>query len=188
MTVAKIDQRLNLVVPLHVNGQVNYVYSAPLPSAVFRKHWLVFSKTFAQVYNEGLHLMAGPRVSALAMRTIAAQLGVGDEVELGVFGELRRLSYLVLPQEGKGWTQMMLDDAIRAKLISEEDLEEVENILAFFTVTSSMHRSGVRRAILEGAARLWDAQITSSSCSEFIGSLPKLTETVNTGVKQLRVG
>lgn len=181
--VSKITPRLNLVVPLDVGDKVHYVYSQPLPSAVFKAYWLVFSKTFAQVYSEGLHLLAGPRIAAHAMRDIAGKLGLGEEIELGVFGEIKRLSYLVFPQEGKGWTQIMLDDAVRANLISAEDYEEVENILAFFTVTSAMHRERERRVILEGAAKLWDAQITSSGCSEFIASLPKLTETVSSGVK-----
>lgn len=186
--VSKITPHLNIVVPLDVetaDGKkaVHYVYSQPLPSEVFRAYWMVYSKTFAQIYAEGLHMLAGPRIAAHALRDNAAKMGMTDEVELGVFAQMRRLSYFVLPQEGRGWTQIMLDDAVRGKLISQEDFEEVENILTFFIVTSAMHRGQERRVILEGAARLWDAQITSSGCSEFIASLPKLTETVSSGVK-----
>ncbi len=185
--VAKITPHLNLVIPLdvEVGGQkaVHYIYSQPLPAAVFKIYWKVYSKTFAEIYTEGLHMLAGPRVAAHAMRENAARLGQSEEIEQGVFAEMRRLSYLVFPQEGKGWTQIMLDDAVRSNLISAEDFEEVENILTFFIVTSAMHRAQERRVILEGAAKLWDAQITSSACSEYIASLPKLTVTVNSGVK-----
>lgn len=189
--VQSISKRLALVLPIDIGEgdrrQVHYVYSQPLPHEVFKRYWLVFSKTFAMIYNEKLHMMAGPRIAALALRQHAQQMGVGDEVDLGVFSEMRRLSYLILPEAGKGWNHIMLEDAIGSKLISEEDYDEVENILAFFTVTWSMHRAGTREVIMAGAAKLWDAQITSSSCSEFIASLPKLTATVNSGAK-MRVG
>lgn len=182
--VQRITKRLALVLPLDVaGGRVHYVYSQPLPTEVFKRFWRVFSKTFAMVYTENLHMMAGPRIAALAMRDFAAQLDMSEDVELGVFGEIRRLSYLVHPVEGRGWTHIMLDDAVRSNLITPEDYEEVENILTFFTVNWSMHRPGTREVIIAGAAKLWDAQTTSSTCSEFIASLPKSIVTESSGAK-----
>jgi hypothetical protein len=167
--------------------QPYYVYSAPLSRKVFERYWLVFSKTFAQIYNEGLHVTAGPRIAAMAMREIAGSLGrlEGiDGVEHGVFDEIRRTTTIAMPTD-KGWQQVILDDAVKGGLISDEDFSEVENILAFFTVISAMHRADQRRPILEGAARLWDAQIISSSFSAFIASLPKLTVIANSGVRMV---
>jgi hypothetical protein len=180
--VKKINKQLALVLPLDVGDRVHYVYSQPLPPEVFKRYWLIFSKTFATIYNENLTMMAGPRIAAMAMREFATTHGLQDEVELGVFGELKRLSYVIHPVEGKGWQQLMLDDALKANLLSAEDMDEVENILTFFTVTWSMHRGGTREAMIGGAARLWDAQTTLSTCSEFVASLPKLTTAVNSGV------
>lgn len=193
----KINQHLKIVIPLDIEGapkakvggedvvQPYYVYSAPLSPQVFRRYWLTFSKTFAKIMNEGLHVTAGPRIAAMAMRDTASELGVLDGldgVEHGVFDEIKRTSVIVMPTD-KGWQQIPLHDAIAGKLLSEEDVSEVENILCFFTVSSAMLRSAERFPILEGAARLWDAQIISSSCSEFIASLPKLTVIASSGVK-----
>lgn len=201
----KINQHLNLVLPLEVDGtpeaevpvqengqtvlkkvrQPFYVHSSPLPREVFERYWLVFSQTFAKIYNEGLHMTAGPRIAAMAMRDIARGHGMLDGpegVEHGVLDEMRRTSYVMMPTQ-KGWEQVMLQDAVAANLISADDYSEVENILAFFIVISAMHRSQERGPILEGAARLWGAQIISSNCSAFAASLPKLIVTANSGVK-----
>lgn len=210
----KIDQHLRIVLPLDIDGapkaempvirdglavlgpddkplthmvtQPYYVYGTPLSREVFQRYWLVFSKTFAQIYNEGLHVTAGPRIAAMAMRDIARTLGQldgADGVEHGVFDEIRRTTTVAVPTADKGWQQVILDDAVRGKLISEEDFSEVENILAFFTVIFHMHRADQRLTILGGAARLWDAQIISSAFSVFIASLPKLTVTVHSGAR-----
>lgn len=212
----KINQHLKIVLPLDIEGaakaevpmirdgkpvvvdgkpqtelavQPYYVYSSPLSAEVFRRYWKVFSKTFAVIMNEGLHVTAGPRIAAMAMRDTASELGQLDGldgVEHGVFDEIKRTSVIVMPTD-KGWQQIPLHDAITGNLLSEEDVSEVENILCFFTVISAMLRAAERLPILEGAARLWDARIISSNCSEFIGSLPRLTVTANSGVK-LKVG
>lgn len=209
----KINTQLNIVLPLDIEGapqaevpvfqdgkpmlaegkpvtrletQPYWVYAPPLSMEVFRRFWLVFSKTFAKIYNEGLHVTAGPRIAAYAMRDIAQDLGLweGEEgVEHGVMDQIRRVSTIIIPTPDKGWQKVPLQDAVNSEFISEENVSEVENILTFFTVISAMHRAGERRAILEGAARLWDAQITLSDCSAFAASLPKLTETGRSGVR-----
>lgn len=209
----KVSQQLNIVIPLDVDGapsaevpafnpdgtplmvdgkqatrsevQPYYVYSTPLSRAVFERYWLIFSKTFSAIYAEGLSAISGPRVAAMAMRDIARRLGQLDGaegVEHGVFDEIRRTSVIVMPTS-KGWEQVMLQDAINAKLITDDDISEVENLLTFFTVISALHRAAERGPILEGAATLWDARILLSSCSVFIASLPKLTVTANLGVR-----
>lgn len=209
----RINAQLNLVLPLDVEGapqaevplfqdgkpvivdgkpvtrletQPYYVYAPPLSVEVFQRYWLVYSKTFAKIYNEGLHVTAGPRIAALAMRDIAQSLGLweGEEgVEHGVMDQIRRVSTILIPTPDKGWQKVPLQDAVDSEFISKGDVSEVENILTFFIVISAMHRTGERRPILEGAARLWDAQITSSDCSAFLASLPKLTVTANSGVR-----
>lgn len=210
----KINKQLSIVIPVDVDGapkamvpqfnrdgsplmdevtkkqveleevQPYYVYSSPLSRVVFERYWMIFSKAHAAIYGEGLNVISGPRIAALAMRDIARSMGRldgPDGVEHGVFDEMRRTSVIIVPGQKGTWEQVLLQDAINKDLITADDVSEVENILAFFIVISALHRAAERGPILEGAARLWDARILLSSCSEFMSSLPKLTATASSG-------
>lgn len=181
----KIDPKLNIVIPVDVEGKTFHVYSSPISIEVFKAYHLPIAKTFSALYNEGLHFTAGPRVAAMILEDKSRALGLWDGpagVEMGLMNEIRRLTSVLLPSD-KGWVNYPLQDVVDRNLMSPEDVSEVENILTFFIVTSAMHRKAELGAILNGAAKLWDAQITSSGCSEFAASLPKLTVTANSAVK-----
>lgn len=180
----KIDPKLNIVIPVDIDANTVYhVYSSPISREVFQNYHMVIAKTFGAIYNEGLHFMAGPRVAAMILRTKAEEMGIWDGpngVNMGLMNEIRRLTRVLMPSE-KGWQEVLLQDVVDGQLMTEDDVSEVENALTFFIVTSAMHRRAALEPILNGAAKLWDAQITSSKCSEFAASLPKWTETVNSG-------
>jgi len=182
----RINERLNLVVPLYGdNDQIYaYVHSSPISREVFEANFLLISKTFAAIHGEGLGEIAGPRVAAMLMRETAKRMTPRGEasIELPLLDEIRRLSNVVMPGLS-GWTTMPLHDAIAGRLIDSDDVAEVENALVFFTSMSAMHRKQVIAEILPGAARLWGAQTTSSDCMAFVASLPTSIPGANTGEK-----
>lgn len=182
----KIDQRLNFVVPLYRDDDqvYAYVHSAPVSREVFEANYLLISKTFAAIHSEGLGIAGGPRVAALLMRDIAQRMAGPDGDSASVSGdltnEIRRLSNVVAPGPS-GWTVTPFQEAIDNKSIDTDDLAEVENALAFFTVASAMHQRSVLAVVLRGAARLWGAQLSSLNCTGFAGSLQTSTGTGSSG-------
>ena len=182
----RIDRKLNLVIPVEREDEgPAYVHAVPLRPEVFQRYALVIAKTFSAIYQQGLNFIAGPRVAAILLRQIAEELGVweGPEgVENGLMAEIRRTSNIIAPT-AEGWQPVPLQDALRQELLSEEELSEVEGLITFFTVASSMHRGAEKRITLEGMCRIWEAQLLSSSCTEFAASLPTLTPVASTGAK-----
>jgi hypothetical protein len=185
----KIDRKLNLVVPVErAPGETVYVHAMPLGREVFERYFLVISKAFAAIYNEGLGFVAGPRVAAMLIRRVAEDLNVWDGpegVEAGLVAEMRRLSNVLAPSP-KGWTQIPLQQAIDQGFIDEADASEVENAIAFFTVASAMHRRAELKDVLEGASKLWGAHVSSLNCTEYTASLPTSTEGETTGARVIQ--
>lgn len=182
----KIDRKLNLVVPLvrDADGADVFVHSTPVSADVFDKHYLVIGKAFAELYSSGLGPIAGPRIADKMLKKIAQTLGVWDTpdgVERTFVNEMRRLTMVVYPGE-RGWDSMLFDDACKAKIIEPTDEAEVMACLTFFTVSSLMHR---RRdtALMEFGLSLWGARTESSSCTDFMRSLPTWIAAASSGGK-----
>jgi hypothetical protein len=184
----KIDRKLNLVVPVErAPGETVYVHSMPLGREVFERYFLVISKAFAAIYNEGLGFVAGPRVAAMLVRRVAEDMKVweGPEgVQAGLVAEWRRLSNVLAPT-AKGWDTIPLDQAIAQAFLDEDDASEVENAIAFFCLASAMHKRMELRAVLDGASKLWGAHVTSLNSTEYPASLPTSTAAENTGAKAI---
>jgi hypothetical protein len=188
----RLDRSLNLVLPLETDNGTVYVHSTPVSRDTFERHYLVVSKTFAAMYQEGLAALAGPRVAAMLLRDVAmntrGQNGSpnawegSDGVELGLMAEIRRLTNLVMPSE-KGWETIPFQDAISRKLLSPDDIADAESVIVFFICASAMHRRATLEAFLTGAASLWGAQITSSTSTGYAASLPTSIETASSGEK-----
>jgi len=175
-----INKALNLVIELpRDNGTKIYVHSTPISALVFDAYFLVIAKTFDTIYSEGMSQLSGVRVAARLMRKIARDLNVLDGpsgVENGLFGEMRRLSLVIAPtKEGSGWQQITIPEAIKIGLLDDEDVAEVENCLAFFTVLSSMHLKKDRGPILGSALPLWGARLESLNATDFLRSLTTST-------------
>jgi len=178
----KINKALNLVIPIESDdGGTIYVHSTSISRAVFEQFFVVISKAFSQIYNEGLGVTAGPRIAAMMVRKVAEDMGVKDDVEKGLINEMKRLTNVVAPGE-HGWETLPLDEAVRTGRISADEMSEVENALAFFSLASAMHRKAEKEAILRGAVSLWGGQITSLNSTEWLASLPTLTVTAPSGV------
>lgn len=183
----KIDRKLNLVIPIEREDGTVYVHSMPLGAEVFDKYYLVIAKAFAAIYKEGLSFIAGPRVAARTIETVAKDLGVWDGpegVEIGLLGEIRRLSnMLVLDKDG--WRSMPLDTAVKQGLLDAEEQAEVLNFTCFFIVSSAMHKLSERTANLQMFARVWSVQITSSTITDFKATLLISTVAETTGAKAI---
>ena len=182
----EIDRSLNLVVTVDRDpGPSLYVHSMPISREVFEANFLVISKTFASIYNQGLGWNIGPRVAGMMLKKIAQDDGVWPEVELSLVNEIRRLSSVSYPDpEGGGWRSMPLYTAVTQGILTADEAAEAENPITFFIVASAMHKKRELQPILQGGlVRVWDAQITSLSSTEFTAGLPTLKETGSTGEK-----
>jgi hypothetical protein len=187
----RIDKRLNLVIEIEDGKRKSYVHSTPLSREVFEANFLLISKTFTAIYAEGLSTIAGPRIASLMLREIASRMD-GDvppgqkgenatRAEI-LMAEIRRLTVIIAPGE-KGWEPEPFEGAVARGVINEEDNAEVENALVFFTCGSAMHRRAELEPMLKSAVNLWGGQITSSTSTEWIASLPKSSGIANTGAK-----
>lgn len=185
----RINRQLNLVLKIEREDKsVLYVHSSPVGQEVFDTYFLPVTKTFGQIYANGLGFAGGPPAAARLLRQVSQELGVwGDTdgaigVEHGFIGEIRRLTNVILPTE-KGWRTMPFDDAVKAGEIDRDDEQEVLSGLVFFTVVSLGHLRAQRKTFLEVGFHQWDAQITSSDATAFRNSLPTLTPPASSGVK-----
>lgn len=167
---AKLNRRLNLVVPIETAGGTFYAHAAPIPTEQFAKYCRVLATTFAQIYKGGLGVVAGPRVAAMLLREVAQELDQLEAVETGLMTDLRRLTN-ILGETPSGWQTIPMEDALRNNLIDAEDVSEVENAVAFFTLAWHMHRKSERAAVLASAAVIWNAQLSPLSCTDYLVSL-----------------
>jgi hypothetical protein len=171
----KIDRRLNLVIPIEREDEPTiYVHSMPLSREVFERYFLVISKAFSAIYAEGLSIIAGPRIAAMLIRKIAEDAGVLDDVTQGLLMEIKRLTN-VMALTPEGWTMTPLQNAEDRGLLDEDEVSEVEGVICFFMLASAMHKKAELRGILEKAASLWGAELSSLSAMEHVKSLPTLT-------------
>lgn len=183
--MTQISPQLNVVIPVDRPQDTVYVHCAPLRQEVFERYYLPIAQTFSAINGGGLGMLSGPRVAALVLRDKAKEAGMWDGpdgAEAGLMEELRR-SANVLARGDKGWAPVPLKVAEQQGWVTSEDVSEVENALVYFIVASAMHRKNVREAVVEGAMKLWDAQVTSSDCTAFAASLPMLTEAESSGAK-----
>jgi hypothetical protein len=180
----KIDKKLNLVIPIYGedgDAPTAWVHSTPIRRETFERYHMVIAKTFASIYTEGLDFRVGPRVAMLRLREISEGMSRWEGptgVEAGLVAEMRRLTNLIMPGlEGPLPWQVAIDKG----MIDPDDKSEVENAVAFFTVVSHMHRHHELKAILEGVAVIWSAQVTSLNCTEYSASLKTSTAVENSG-------
>ncbi len=178
----RINTRLNLVIPVDTDAGTLFVHSVPISREVFEKYFLVISKAFAAIYQEGLNVVAGPRIAMLMLKRAAVERGEWDGpdgVQNGLVAEIRRLTNVAVPGEG-GWKSYPMQDAIDRSILDADDVSEVEGAVAFFTCASAMHKRDQLPAILGGMTSLWDARTTSLNFTDYLASLRTSTEAPGT--------
>jgi len=176
----RLTKSMNLVIPVDLEaGGTVYVHSTPISRETFEDSFFLIAKTFATIHANGLGVVAGPRVAALMLAKVAKDMGQ-EEKAVQLMNEVRRLTNVLTPGNGPD-AMVPFQEAVDRGTISADDRSEVENALAFFTVCSAMHRRTEAELILREAMLLWGGQLGSWSCTEYLSSLPTLTEDENTG-------
>lgn len=176
----KINRALNLVIPIDGGG---YVHATPISREVFEQYFLVISKTFANIFSQGLGAIAGPRVAYLMLKKTAEDMGVwsgNNGVANGLINEIVRLSNVVYPDEN-GWKTLPLHTAVMKEVIDEDTFREIEGELVFFTCVSMMNKRNQVEPIMETVNGLWGSQTSSLNFTEFQNSLMTLTEEGSSG-------
>ena len=176
----KIDASLKLVIERRreSDGKPFYVYANAVSRNTAEQFWQVIQTAVGKLYFGGGNPTIAPKFAANAVRRAADELGVREDVDRFFLAEIRRLATVVTPGE-TGWESAMFDEA--AKTLSEDEVDEIESALCFFTLAWRFHSTNDRRAVISGAVTLWGARTTSSTFMEFVGSLPTLKETAASG-------
>lgn len=182
----KIDRKLNLVIPVERDDGEGtlYVHCTPLNPAVFDRYFMTLSKAWAMLFQQGLNVTAGPRVAALAVKRIAE----GDEnwegtegVRAGFVNEMHRLMNVAALDGDKGWTSIPYEMALSRKLLSEDEVREVEGLATFFILISFVPPRHQKDSMLTAYTSLWNLQTVSSTCTEYASSLTTQTPPDSTG-------
>jgi len=185
----KIDRKLYLVIPVTMEDESEiFVHSTPISSDVYKNYWKVLSKTFALIGTGGFAAV-GPKVAFDMLQEVATGItfqGPNGQlmnawegptgVQRGLLNEIRRLSNVIAPVENSGWQAIPFDDAQSRSLINQEEYEEIEGKLIFFTACFHLFDRSARPQMLEGAFAPWRSRIHSLDCTAFTNSLVTLTK------------
>ena len=182
-----IDKNLHIVIPVDCGeGKKVFVHSTPVSTDTFDTFFEEISVAMARLMEGGF----GPYMAGNAhhmLRKVAKEKGTWETaegapgpVQVGLVNEIHRLTNVCVPTS-HGGDLYQLDDAVKRKLITEEDLRPIEGNITFFTLAWRAHPPTIRRTIAEGGILMWGARIESLSCSEFLRSLPNLTADGNSG-------
>jgi hypothetical protein len=182
----RIEKNLCLVIPItRADGAEIFVHSTPISTDIFETYFEPISVAFSRLYSRGLGIVGGARIAHMMLKKVAQELGVWDGpggVERGLVAEIHRLTN-VLASGARGWEMIPFDEAIRTGVLESVDASTVDGLITFFTLAFSMHPKAMQRTMIEPPMQLCGARIESSSCTEFINSLPISTAAGNTGVK-----
>jgi hypothetical protein len=198
----RINEQRNLVLPIateKVTKKVDgkdvteeivklWAYHTPISREVWEQHFRVLSATKSALASKGSHYLtsSGPRIAALTLRDEgrkdAAARGsfdehgkVRDDDTDAFFAELQRLTMVLCPGQ-HGWDMLPVATAIAGGKIDSEDWEEVASSIVFFSCHYAMARKADRETTARGTAYVLDASITSLPPTEFVASLPNLTQ------------
>ncbi len=185
----KINESLNLVVPVRSDdkGTIIHAYHSPISREVFEANYRVLAATKSSLTAKGVHFLmdTGPRIASLTLRD-EGKKDAADRGELDARGnpldggasaleaEIKRLTTILAPSP-TGWKNLPVDIAIAQGVIDAEEWDEAASGIAFFTCHFAMAPRANRKRIADATASVLQGSITSSSLSEFVASLPRLT-------------
>lgn len=172
-----------------------YAFHTPISKAVFDANFRILAATKSALESKGTQYLmsAGPRIAALTLRDeglrdaesrgrIDDSGNPKDDEVRALFAEFRRLT-MVLTAGANGWDMIPVDQAIAGGLLDSEDWEEAEASLVFFTCHYSMSKKASRARIAQATASLLRASTTPLSLSEYLASLPRLTQGATSAAK-----
>lgn len=183
----EVDNALNLIMPvMRPSGIHCYVISPPLHRLVLKAYSMPIAKAWSTMYEQGIHVIAGPPIAkdALEQASKAMQRDAMSSwwegpngVEMGLLNEIWRVTSVLAPGENGGWDQMMyLEARDRAKIITEDEADQVENALVFFTLNWRMLHPLIRQGMIAQTGQTWGWQVSPSTISEFRASLGASTK------------
>lgn len=183
-----IDDDLNIVLPLRESedGPLSYIYHTPISKEVFKANYRALAAVKSELASKGTEyqMLTGPQIAALAMRDemMAQAMRAGDVDESGepnpkianaFFAELARLTTVIVPTN-TGWQKKPVDAAVRDGDVDEDEWEEMEAALVFFTSHYWLMKKAKRAEMADATASLLEGFVTSSPISECRDFLPTL--------------
>ena len=176
----QIDARLNIVIPLELNGSRVHVHSTPISLEVFEQFFDVLAKAYNEVIRLGIDSPVSIRTARLWLRKMAADAGRMEEVQNGLINEIHRLTNMLV-MSAKGWETVPFQQMIQGEKFAVEEVSEIENALIFFTFVSHLTERSKRTISQKGVAGVLNGQATSLNCTEYAASLPTSTAPVSSG-------
>lgn len=179
-----INRRLNLVTQVDSGRGTLHVFSTPIARSVFDDNFMIMCRAYAEIYRNSLGVIAGPKAAARLIKREAETLGDGAKADM-LLEEIRRLTNVLVPATNGtgGYTMLDYGVAVRQGLIGEDDVDDIEAALCFFTLASRVGPHFQLEAILDGLTVFWRAQTTSLTLTEYQRSLPTSTTGGDTGPK-----
>jgi hypothetical protein len=182
-----IDRRLNLVQTFETNAGTVHVHSTPISHEVWRDYFLILSKTYSQIFAQGLGIAAGPQTAGMLLEKLARADNVWDGpngVESGLMAEIRRLTNVIIPGP-KGWDTIPYETALQRGIFDGESIDGIEGAIVFFICASALLRGSRERQrltiLLSGLELQLAARSTSLDCMAWAASLPTSMPAENIG-------
>ena len=203
-----IDKTLKLVIDRRrEEDDAPYtVFASSIPTRALKKYWALVNGAMGALHTSSdLGPRTAPKFALEAIRDVARARGplYEADIEKNVINEMRRLAMVVMPDaagwedkidrdaEGNivsvvgcaksGWEVIPLEEAISKGTISEDDGDEIMNLLAFFTLALSFYPVAERKTTMSAAAAYWGGRTTSSDFMAWKNSLPISTPGASSG-------
>jgi hypothetical protein len=185
--VAKIDDRLNLIIPVERGSSTVFIHSTPISRDAFEAHFRLIAATHADMFGRGGgYANVAPKVAALTLRDVGKQLALGaGEVDAdgkpssdggasSLLAEIKRLSVVAYPA-AEGWKIDPVDVAVQRSAIDDEEWRTAEAAIVFFTCLSWMMARKEANAGVKLFASATGLRTSALPPSEWMNSLPKST-------------
>jgi len=156
----------------------------PISVEVFDANFWLLTQTLASLYAHGIGPSMSPRIALRALRDAAKQLDDTTDISVNFVNEIYRLTNVIMPgTNGGGWVNLPYYEVKSKKLVDDQVLVEVENAIVYFIVASALHLRSELEMAYQGLISIWKAETTLLNVTDYMHSLPILTQTVNTGEK-----
>lgn len=191
-----LDENMNLVLPIREDDKGNplaWAFHAPISREVFIANFRILSIAKSELFAHGTsHAFGnGPTIAALILKEEskrdADEKGISDTAP-AFLSEIKRLTTIIAPS-GDGFIPSPVASALSSGSIEEEEWEDTENMLVFFTLIFALAKRSKWPLIKKGAATMLKGSLGSLSCMEFIASLKTSTpgEVLSEGVLLVRL-
>lgn len=181
--ILKINRRLNLVLEVtRPDNAVVHVHSVPISRETYDSHWLFLHKVVSRIYGQGFHAGAALRIGYRMMAALAKEMQIEQQINEGLFAEMWRLTNVVYYDNGGKKTAMFFDVMRNNTILDDEDIEEVQNAICFFTSASWVHGREEREGMYQ-LFREAGMPITSLDFTAWSNSFPMSTANENIGEK-----